>query len=198
MDARTGWKVLGAVAAVLAGLALVAGIATAIVTAADRDLWATVRTLAYAAAGAQFWRWIHLGARDRCRAIDDPEIETEPTGPWGVVGAVLMGVIVTALLGLTVWSGIAGRADRDRAEQARDEAVRAAKARSLTADEVRVWIARDDGSDLLDLRHGSIAVASTDGDHASILVRPDGGGPPCAVVDIVHDDLVRGRLTTDC
>lgn len=159
-----------------------------------------------------FWRWIQIGARRRAHpvATATTTIPTRPTGPWGVVGAVLTVLVLGGLLALGVWSTVSVRGDRDRAEAARDEAVAAARRRHLDVDTVRAaqtagivsaWDEEDPDAallELLPLESGRIVDVSVDGETASLLIRPDGGGPPCAVLDIVHGDLIRGRITANC
>lgn len=159
-----------------------------------------------------FWRWIQVGAQRRVRLLEEAGEDgaARSIGPWGVVGGVLTVLVLGGLIGLGIWSLTSLRADRDRAEAARDEAVAAAKRRKLDVETVRAvqqerlsasWdeeVHEDDLVELLPLEHGRVAEVSVAADTASLLIRPHGGGPPCAVVDIIYGDLVRGRLSNDC
>jgi len=200
---------------VLAGLAAIGGGLAAGYLLVQREPWEAAKAAGGAAFAFVFWRWMHLGARARLVERDaagghGPE-GAEPTriGPWGVVGGVLTALVVTALVGLGVWATIAGRADQRAAEEARDEAVRVARRRGLTVLDVRAALATESTAawqgevsqvvaGLLPLEHGTVIAASDGGDHASLLIRPADGDTVCAVVDITHGDLVRGRLTDHC
>jgi hypothetical protein len=201
--ARFGWSALLVVAALLAVLSALGGGFTAVRALVDGDVGLALSTAAGAGLGVVFWRWIALGALLRLRPPEgvDPA-EADPVGPWGIVGRVLLGLMVVGFVGTTVWIGLVSGPTRERAEKARDEAVRLAEDRDLTAADVRAAITAAgmdvaDYADLLPLTEGTIVGLAADGDRASILIRVD-GSPPCAAVDITHDDIIRGRLTDRC
>lgn len=188
------------------------GAVAAVARILDRDLAGVAGVAVGTVVLFMFWRWIQIGADHRLRAPDgsDPDDPVRSVGPWGIVGAVLTVLVLGGLIAFGIWSTVSLRGDRDRAETARDEAVAAAKQQKLDVDSLRPvharrlaasWDGEPDGdelADLLPLEHGRITDLSIEGETASLLVRPDGGGPPCAVVDIVHGDLIRGRLSNDC
>lgn len=200
---RSGWWVLVAVAGTLAVSSALGGGYAVIQALSHRDLGLALSTAGGAGLGVVFWRWIALGALLRVRPPEgvDPA-EADPVGPWGVVGRVLLGLMVIGFVGTTVWIGLVSGPTKERAEKARDEAVRLAQDRGLTAADVELALATigiDGGADdrLLPLTEGTIASLAADGERASILIRVD-GSPPCAVVDITHGDIIRGRLTDRC
>jgi hypothetical protein len=204
---RRWWNLLGWSATALMALTVVAGLAAAGLAAWQHRLARLAGASIGAGFAVTFWHWIRMGAFARA---EQSEIdEGRRIGPWGVVGAILTGLLVLGFLGLNVWTTVATDRDRRQAEQVRDAAVREAKSRGLTVEDVRTAVGADaasawDGSAttsvdaLLSVQHGHVEQATADGDHASILIRPDRGGPPCVVVDIVGGDRLRGRLTDDC
>lgn len=212
MRTRPIWAALSFAASVLLVVTVAVGAISAVVRVFDGDLAGLAGTAGGTVVAFMFWRWIQVGARHRLRAIDDPDspAEASSVGPWGVVGGILTVLLLGGLVALAVWSTTSLRDDQDRAETARDEAVAAAKRQRLDVDSLRPvyarWLAAawsgdpdTELTDLLPLEQGRIADLSIDGDSASLLVRPaDGGGPPCAVVDIIHGDVIRGRITNDC
>lgn len=212
MRSRLLWTVAAVAARVMMLFTVLTGLIAMFGSAFDRDAWTTVRTGFGVFAFAVFWHWIHLGARRRAAELGDGSARgaSGSAGPWGIVGGVLTAVVFGGLLVLGFWASRSLQADRADAEAARDEAVRVAKDLELTVDRVRavemmVSVSAWDGevdadpiADLLPLEHGRVVGTSVDGNSASLLIRPGGGGPPCAVVDIVRSNLVRGRLTDDC
>lgn len=212
MRARPIWAVISVAASILLVVTVAVGVVAAVVRTVEGDLAGVAGVAAGTVVSFMFWRWIQVGARHRLRAIDDPASHgpASSVGPWGVVGGVLTVLVLGGLVALAIWSSTSLRADQDRAERLRDEAVAAAKRGELDVDTLRSvharWLAAAWSGDpdevlaeLFPLEHGRIADLSVDGDTASLLVRPtDGGGPPCAVVDVIHGDVIRGRITNDC
>lgn len=206
---RTGWWLLAAVSGLLLAGTALGGVVVGWAAVVDRDAFALLRIAVAAGFGVLFWRWILLGAWLRIRPPDgiDPAV-ADPVGPWGVVGRVLLALLVVGFVGGGVWASLAGDRAIERAEEARDAAVRAAKDRGLTVDDVTaaqgaaaIWATDPSGPDplstLLDVPGAEVVDVAANGDEASILLRTD-DSPPCAVVDIVQGDLIRGRLTDRC
>lgn len=211
-----GWWALAAVSGVILTLTVVGGAVALVAEFMDGDAGGALSVLGAVGVSVLFWRWILLGAWLRIRPPEgvDPT-EADPVGPWGVVGRVMLGVLVIGFAGVSIWATVTTNEAVARAEEARDAGVRIARERKLTAADVaRVqsmvsavsWDAPEgsSGSELDELYDGLLEVPgaevvaiSADGDQASILLRVD-GSPPCAVVDIVRGDLIRGRLTDDC
>lgn len=209
---RPGWAALQGFATVMMVVTVAVGVGGAAARLIGGELDRVVSIAAGTVVLFMFWRWIQIGARRRTDpvATATTTVPTPSTGPWGVVGAVLTVLVLGGIVALGVWSTVSVRGDRDRAETVRDEAVAAARRRHLDVDTVRsaqvtgiasAWNDEDPDSalqELLSLESGRIVDVSVDGETASLLIRPDGGGPPCAVVDIVHGDLIRGRITANC
>ncbi|CAN5309472.1 hypothetical protein BH20ACT3_BH20ACT3_16750 [soil metagenome] len=86
-----------------------------------------------------FWRWITIGAwvRSEPPAGDEQEPRSEPVGPWGVVGQVLMVTVVGGLVAVLLWTSVAERGATRAAEGVRVDAERAARQAGLTVDQVR-------------------------------------------------------------
>lgn len=183
----------------------------------DGRLGSAVSALGVGALTLVFWWWITLGSWNRFRPPTDPttglpirDEATEPVGPWGVVGRVLVVVLVTTFVAGGLWLAFEAREATRAAEAVREDAERQANERNLTVADVErastdalAWIASGEGPDpyegLLDVPGASVDDVSVDDDgrHAAILLRlPD--SPPCVVVDIDADDLVSTRLTGSC
>ena len=214
MARRWGWMALAALSALfLVGTALV-GAWTIGIAIRDGGRWGVLTALVPVALGLLFWRWIALGAWLRANPPIDPETgepvrEPEEVGPWGVVGRVLLGIMVLALVGIGVWAATAGRQATDRAETVRDQAERIARRRSLTvadvadAQDARIaWASSPDGEAdpyqaLLPGTEATVIRVSVSDEGAAILIEPD-RAPPCVVVTVDRNDLIRSRLSDAC
>lgn len=213
-----GWALLSVLARVALVLGAVTTVVTAVVAAVDRAPWRAVGALASGAGSALFFWWIHLGASLRVHPPDDDDRASAATGnglgvhappvrrevgPWGWVGVGLTTVVLGALAALVAWASITTSRDRTQVERVRDAAVAQARTRHLTVEDLRVASTRrytdpESTSDLLRVPGGRVLAVSADGDHGSILIRPDRGSPPCVVVDVLAGDVIRGRLTDNC
>lgn len=210
---RIGWWVLAVVSAVFLALTLAGAGFVIVRRLVDLDVvgagWAAVSL----GAGVLFWRWILLGAWLRLRPPEGVDPSTvDPVGPWGVVGRVMIAALVVGFLGVVVWIAVVGSAATDRAEEVRDTAVRIARDRGMTVADVaaaqNAYVletsngegdveAGDAYADLFDIPGARVVAVAVNGDEASILLRTE-KSPPCAVVDIVRNDLIRGRITDKC
>lgn len=211
MRDRIGWWLLAALSALLLVASAAAGLVLAGRAILDRTSLRLVAALGIGGVAAAFWWWILTSVRHRLApSADAPPTTTDPIGPWGVVGRALLAVTLLGVLALWVWADLVGSEAVERAEAARDEAVRLAEDLDLTVDDVEAariaalswaWGDESAGPDpfqqLLPLEEGTVADVAVDGDRASILIRTD-DSPPCAAVDITHGDIVRGRLTDRC
>lgn len=213
MRGRIGWWALAALSAVLLMASVAAGLILAYTAFGDEGLVGVPFRVGLAAMGAGFWWWILSSIRRRLRARDGDDVaevaDVDPIGPWGVVGRVLLGMMLAGFLALFVWVDLVGSRAVERAEAARDEALRLAQDRDLTVADVEsarvaelAWaVGGGEGPDpyqqLLPLTEGSVSDVAVDGDRASILIRTD-DSPPCAAIDITHGDIIRGRLTDRC
>ena len=202
---------MAAVSGLFIVAAIVGGVVAVVVSISRRDTWAVVSSVVTATFGVLFWRWILLGAWLRVwppEGVDPSEVD--PVGPWGIVGRVLLALMVVFGVGLALWAMVVNSNAQEDAEKARDAAVRMAKDRRLTVDEVGRarsdflrWSWDEDPREpnpyekLLPLTEGEVADVAVEGDRASILIRLH-DSPPCAVVDITHGDIIRGRITDRC
>ena len=210
---RIVWWLLVVVSATFLALTLVGAGFAVVGRMLDLDVlgagWAFVALVT----GVLFWRWILLGAWLRLRPPEgvDPSV-VDPVGPWGVVGRVMIAALVVGFLGVVVWVAVVGSAATDRAEEVRDAAVRIARDRGMTVADVtaaqNAYVleassgdvdedASDVYADLFDIPGARVVAVAVNGDEASILLRTE-KSPPCAVVDIVRNDLIRGRITDKC
>lgn len=211
---RWGWVALAAFAGLQFLITALAGAWTIGLAVRDGGRWEVLLALVPVAFGLLFWRWIALGAWLRANPPIDPDSgqpvhEPEEVGPWGVVGRVLLGLMVVGFVALAVLAATVDRQATDEAEQVRDRAERVARRKGLTVadvadavDDRTIWAFRPQGSpdpfeELLAVPGALVVDASTSGDGAAILLEPE-DSPPCVVVTIDRNELIRSRLTGDC
>ncbi|MEO6989767.1 MAG: hypothetical protein ABI239_14105 [Aquihabitans sp.] len=164
-----------------------------------------------------FWRWVGLGAWLRAHPPlgEDglPVRALEPVGPWGIVGRVMLSLMVIGFVTLTVWGAVDNQRVNERAEQIRVKAERIARSNELTVADVQTaekaygiwsWSAGSKApgpnpyDELLTVSDAQVVDVSVTSDGAAVLIHPDGGTPPCVVVTVDEDELIRSRLTEDC
>lgn len=215
MTRRWGWYALAGIGAA-AFLAMALGGAWGLGLALrDGEAAGAVLGAGPVVLGLVFWRWITLGAWFRARPPLDhdtgqPVAPAEPIGPWGIVGQVLLVLIVGGFTILAAYAASLDRSSTDAAEEVREQAERTVRGNAVTVARVEqaqvahgTWAwdggaGRPDPYDELAVVPGAELVdVSVRQGQASLLFSPD-DAPPCVVVTVDADDLVRSRLTTDC
>lgn len=212
---RWGWYGLAAVGGVAFVGTAIGGAWGLGLALRDGELGGAVLGAGPVVLGLVFWRWISLGAWLRARPPLDPETgqpvhPAEPIGPWGIVGQILLVLIVGGFTVLAVYAATLDREATDAADGVRGRAERIVRSNGIGVAEVeqarieRTTWAGDDGTDRPDpfdrlaVVPGAdlIDVSVRDG-QAALLFSPD-DAPPCVVVTVDADGLVRSRLTSDC
>lgn len=217
MARRWGWLALAAIGSLLFVTTALGGAWVAGLTLTDGPVLDALGGLVSVGVGLLFWKWITLGAWYRANPPVDPETglptgRPEPIGPWGVVGRVLMVLLVGSIVVGGIWFATLDRRATAAAEKVRDQAERTVRRKGLTVEQVSTardehwaWAWQSDGTaDNADPYDALLTVAGADlvdvsvGEgEATILLHPD-ESPPCVVVTIDGNDLVRSRLTPDC
>jgi len=211
---RWGWLALAGVAGSLFVVTAVGGAWFAGVALSDGRVLGALGSIVTIGFGLLFWKWITQGAWHRANPPVDPVtgrpgVPSEPIGPWGVVGRVLMVLIVGTIVVGGVWSVVAERRSTDAAEGIRDQAERTVRRRGITprrVEQARVdhaaWAIGPSGTsdpydELLTVAGADVLDVSVRDGGAAILLRPD-AGPPCVVVSIDGNAVVRSRLLDRC
>lgn len=218
MTRRFGWIAFAVVALVAFVTSAIGGAFTIGIQLVDGSPFSILMAAGTTILWLVFWRWIGLGAWLRAHpplGEDGLPVRTlEPIGPWGIVGQVLLSLMVIGFTTLMVWGTVAEQRSNQRAERVRVDAERIARSADLTVADVNAaslaystwaWSAADAADpgaspfdELLTVPDAYVTDASVTDDGAAILIRPDGEGPPCVVVTIDNDELIRSRLTDDC
>lgn len=217
MTRRIGWVAFAVLALVGFVASAIGGAFTIGIELANGSPFTTLTAAGTTLLWLVFWRWVGLGAWLRAHpplGDDGLPIRTlDPVGPWGVVGRVLLSLLVVGFVTVTVWGAVSNRRSNDRAERVRVAAERVARSDELTVAEVKAastaqltWAWDADQSDaglspldqLLTVPDARVIDASVTDEGAAVLLRPNGDGPPCVVVTVDNDDLIRSRLTNDC
>lgn len=180
----------------------------------DGPTTGTLLGIVSVAFGVLFWWWIAAGAWLRAYPPMDPETgepvrSHDDVGPWGVVGRVMLGTMVVAFVGFGLYAANESRIATGTSEAVRDDAERTVRRQAVTVVDVeetqkegRVWRLRgsqgpDPYQSLIAVDDASVRDVSVTVEGAAILLEPD-RGPPCVVVTIDRDDLIRSRVAGAC
>jgi len=214
---RWGWLVLATVGALFFLASAIGGAWALGLALRDGDVARALLGAGPVVLTLVFWRWITLGAWLRANPPLDPDTgkpiaRAEPAGPWGVVGRILLVLIVAGFTGALVWGPTVDRRTTNAAEGVRSQAERSVRADGTTvADVDRIDTARtiwangagtvaagpDPFDELAQVPGAELVDLSVQDGQAALLFEPD-DNPPCVVVTIDGDDLVRSRLTATC
>lgn len=211
---RWGWLALAGFAALAFVWTAVGGAWFAGVALSDGRVLGALGSIVTTGFGLLFWKWIGQGCWYRAHQPVDPVtgrpgVPSEPVGPWGVVGRVLIVLIVGTIVVGGVWSVAAERRSTDAAERVRHQAERTVRRLGITPRRVEqsrvdhaAWAigprrTSDPYDELLTVPGADVLDVSVRDGKAAILLRPD-GGPPCVVVSIDGNDAVRSRLLDRC
>ena len=217
MARRWGWLALATVGALFFLASAIGGAWALGLALRDGDVARALLGAGPVVLTLVFWRWITLGAWLRATPPLDPDTgkpiaRAEPAGPWGVVGRILLVLLVAGFTGALVWGPTVDRRTTNAAEGVRSQAERSVRADGTTvADVDRIRTARsvwasgagtvaaepDPFDELAQVPGAELVDVSVQGRQAALLFEPD-DSPPCVVVTIDGDDLVRSRLTATC
>lgn len=214
MGRRWGWLSLALVSG-LFFLATAFGGAWAIgLAVGDGASTGTLLSIVSVAFGVLFWWWIAAGAWLRAYPPIDPDTgepvrSHDEVGPWGVVGRVMLGTMVVAFVAFGQYAANESRIATGEAETVREQAERIARRQEITVADVEQSVEEgqrwrlggsrgpDPYQSLIAVDDASVRDLSVTAEGAAILVEPD-RGPPCVIVTVDRDDLVRSRLAGTC